>query len=146
MTRPSRALARHLLPLLCFISAGCAESAWIIPYPRTQAPSKLWSTDPRTRGWDGVEARYILYGDGHVDADIRSFDGHHHFKARGQSWYENKQGERFTAYFGPDTSPVFTVRFDGREERYLGGDVSTNRGRALKLFTPATPLSRPILD
>jgi hypothetical protein len=133
------------LPLVCTLAAGCAGSAWIIPYPRTQAPSKLWTTDPRTRSWDGVEARYILFGDGHVDAHIRSFDGRHHFKARGQSWYENNQGQRFTTgYLGPDLSPVFVVRFDQREERYVDGGVSTNRGRALKLFTPpTTPTPQP---
>ena len=147
MPRPSPTLACRLLPLLCTLAAGCAESAWIIPYPRTQAPSTLWTTDPRTRGWDGVEARYTLYGDGHVDADIRSFDGHHHFKARGQSWYENEQGHRFTSYQGPNLSPVWVVRFDRREERYLAGDISTNRGRALKLFTPpATSFTRPASD
>lgn len=128
----------RLLPLLPFLVAGCAESSWIIPHPRTDPPSQLWATDPRTRGWDGVEARYTLYGDGHVDADIRSFDGRHHFKARGEWWYENEQGQHFNAYQGPDLSPVSVVRFDGHEERYLAGDVSTGRGRALKLFTPPT--------
>jgi hypothetical protein len=147
MPRPGPTLARRLLPLLCTLAAGCAESSWIIPYPRTQTPSKLWTTDPRTRGWDGVEARYILFGDGHVDADIRSFDGHHHLKARGESWYENEQGQRFTAYRGSDVSPVWVVRFDGREERYVAGNVSTGRGRALKPFTPpTTPPTRPAAD
>lgn len=143
MPRPSPTLAYRLLPLLCTLAAGCAESSWIVPHPRTQAPSRLWTTDPRTRNWDGVEARYILYGDGHVDADIRSFDGHHHFKARGESWYENEQGQRFTSYLDPDRSPVWVVRFDGREERYVDGGISTNRGRALKLFTPSAT-TRPL--
>jgi hypothetical protein len=143
MPRPGVALACCLI-LLCVV--GCVESSWVIPHPRTAAPSKLWTTDPRTRGWNGVEALYDLYGDGHVEAHIRSFDGHHRFKARGESWYENEQGQRFTTFLSPDLSPVFVVRFDHREERYLAAapGTGTNRGRALNLFRPAT--TRPIPD
>jgi len=71
-----------ILVLLSVGAVGCAESSWVIPYPPGGTASKLWSADPRTRGWNGVVVYYVVYSD-HIAAKIRESDGRRGFDARG---------------------------------------------------------------
>jgi hypothetical protein len=122
------------LPLLVSLLGGCAESNFIIPYPPGEEPSRLWSNDPRTRGWDGVIVEYALYGDGSVGADVHSAEGRHHFKETGRSWYENQRGERFDSA-GDDR--LFVASFHGQEERYrCGKRMDVDRG-VMTVYPPA---------
>jgi len=126
-----------LLLILCISAGGCSESDWVIPYPPGGTPSKLWSADTRTRGWDGVVIFYSLYGDGHVGAKIVSADRRHCFAARGEFWNEDEQGEKFRAYQGENLTPILAVRFGEKEERYVPGYDYSMHGRSLKLYDPA---------
>jgi hypothetical protein len=141
MTHGIRLLAFVTFAALCGGAAGCAESNFIIPLRAGDAPSKFWTDDPGTRGWNGVVVEYAIFGDGHVDALVRSRDGRHRFKARGRHWYENPNGERSDAYLSDDQ--MWVVQFDGREERYFGGDTTSMRGRAL-ILTKAGATTKPI--
>jgi len=130
------------LVAVAFLLGGCAESNWIIPGSASDAPSKMWSQDPRTRGWDRVIAEYALMGDGSVHAYVHSADRPHQFWASGVSWYENERGDRFDSY---ETRPPFwVVRFGDQEERYRPGDYSTGRGRALLLAERPTATVLPL--
>jgi hypothetical protein len=131
------------LPLLVSLLGGCAESNFIIPYPPGEEPSRLWSNDPRTRGWDGVVVEYTLYGDGSVVADVRSADGRHHFKEQGRGLYENERGERFESCISEDL--LFVALFGDREERYrCGKRMDVDRG-VMTVYPPATkPSPMPV--
>jgi len=142
MPRPNPTLILLLSFPIATTVTGCAESNWIIPCPTGAQQSDLWSHDPRTRGWSGVDVRYIVYGD-YIDAEIRSTDHRHGFNARGQGWFENQQGQRFSSFQDDQHSPIWVMRFGDCEERYLSKDITTNRGRALKLYKPATTSPLP---
>jgi hypothetical protein len=112
-----------LMPVLLFIMAnGCArsifevESEWEVPFPPSERPSLLWTTDSRTQGWNGVHVTYFLLGNGRVDADVDSTDHRHKFTVRGECWYENDKQKRCDAY--PD-GRFLVVRFGDKRERYL---------------------------
>jgi hypothetical protein len=140
MNRAGRVLLSMIMLLLLVTGVGgCAESSWVIPYPPGEKPSKLWTEDPRTRGWGGVVVYYNLYGDGSIEAKVRSTDGRHGFNAWGDFWNETKNGERSAQYMGENVTPVTAVRFGEREERYLDGGVSSVEGRSLIPFEPARP-------
>ncbi len=139
-----RKVTSTLLFVLLSISAGgCSESDWVIPYPPGGTPSKLWSDDPRTRGWEGVVVFYSIDAYGHVDAKIVSADRRHRFAARGEFWNENQQGEKFRAYKGEDLTPILAVRFGEKEERYIAGYDYSGHGRSLKLYEPAAHDEKP---
>jgi hypothetical protein len=124
------------LPLLATLLGGCAESNFIVPYPPGEEPSRLWSNDPRTRGWNSVIVEYALYGDGSVVADVHSSDGRHHFKETGQSWNESQRGERFRS---ADNDRLFVVSFHGREERYRSGKRMDVGQGVMTVYPPAKP-------
>jgi len=108
-------MARCVFVIIAASATGCVESYWKIPYPPGARPSKLWTADPRTAGWNGVEVEYALLTHGGVEADVRSADGRHEFKQRGESWYEDDHGKPPRTY---EEQKILVVRFDGREERY----------------------------
>lgn len=129
---------RTALPLIFLVLylgiSGCAVSGWVIPLMPDDRPSRIWSDDPRTSGWNGVIAEYSLMGDDRsVHAVVRSSDGQHRFKAKGRWWYENERGERITFASEDD---ILTVCFGEREERYLGGNYTSMYGRQLILVGP----------
>jgi len=130
------------LPLLVSLLGGCVESNFIVPYPSGEEPSRLWTNDPRTQGWNGVIVEYALYGDGGVVADVRSVDGRYHFKESGRSWHENERGERFNS---SSEELLFVVSFGEREERYrVGKRMDVDRG-VMTVYPPATrPPAMPL--
>ena len=135
------------LVLLSITSGGCSESDWVIPLQRADAPSKLWTDDPRTHDWNGVVVEYglrwVLIGEGGVDALVRSRDGRHRFHAHGSVWYENAKGERVDSDISDDL--IMVLEFDGRQERYFPGDKTSMRGRAL-ILTKAGATTRPRIN
>jgi hypothetical protein len=114
---------RILVLVFLSTSTGCAhlfevESMWDVPYPPGERPSPLWTSDPRTSGWKGVEVTYYLLGNENVDAEVRPADQRSQFTVRGKYWCENEKHEKCDAY--PD-GVFLVVDFDGKKERYRFG-------------------------
>ena len=109
-----RYIAILILPTL--LALGCAESYFPIPCGQGQPDSKMWSSDSRTAGWKGVDVTYALFGDGIIEADVRSRDGRHHFRQQGEFWYEDGRGG--TVINSYEDQRVMAVRFGGSVERY----------------------------
>jgi len=113
---PVKVFVRYGFQLLSLLLlGGCAESMWIVPYPPGERPSRLWTDDFRTRGWNGVQVEYFLFGNDEVEAEVRSTDHKHKFTVRGTCWTENDKGEKCDAY--PD-GHFLAVKFGAKVERY----------------------------
>src|SRR5579859_5447915 len=137
----------HLGSILVFFvtaaldTMGCnVESIWKVPTFPSERPSRLWSTDPRTSGWKGVEVEYALLADGGVDATVRSTDGRHQLKERGTYWYENEQGGKPESY---KDQAYLVVEFDGRQEKYRFAHPPGSAWGHLVLVEPNAPDSEP---
>ena len=105
-----------ILILFALTGQGCAEAYFSIPCTKGQPDSRMWSNDSRTAGWGGVEVNYATIGDGIIEADVRSRDGKHHFRQRGEYWYEDGHGG--TVIHSYEEQRVLAVRFAGAVERY----------------------------
>jgi hypothetical protein len=73
--RSARQAQACLWPFLGLAIIGCCESNFTVPYAPYEPPSKMWTGDPRTQGWNGVIAEYCVQGDGGIEAIVHSPDG-----------------------------------------------------------------------
>ena len=135
----------HLASVLLFVVAGLGtsgcniESIWKVPTFPGERASGLWSSDPRTTGWNGVAVEYALLTNGGVDATISSGDGKHQFKKNGKFWHEDERGERFASY---EAGRLLVVEFDGRQERYRFANPPGAAWGHLVLVEPSAPDSQ----
>ena len=120
--------------------SGCVESTFLVPYPSGQLSSKLWTTDPRTKGWDSVHVEYwfLTHPEGTVKAVVSSGDGKHCFAEKGSvNFYQHADGHMYNY----DSHGMSVLTFHGKSERYQFATNHEKLDRNWMLVLPDTAQS-----